>query len=84
MTASTDQITISSDGNMLTAVNNTSETLEGVFIYYRTLHTDGNFLGGITYRVDFGTLEPGASVETLAGHFNKETTEIVRIGWQKE
>ena len=84
VTASTDQITISSDGNMLTAVNNTSETLEGVFIYYRTLHTDGNFLGGITYRVDFGTLEPGASVETLAGHFNKDTTEIVRIGWQKE
>ena len=84
VTASTDQITISSDGNMLTAVNNTSETLEGVFVYYRTLHTDGNFLGGITYRVDFGTLDPGASVETLAGHFNKDTTEIVRIGWQKE
>ena len=84
VTASTDKVTITSDGNMLTAVNNTSETLEGVFIYYRTLHTDGNFLGGITYRVDFGKLEPGTPVETLAGHFNKDTTEIVRIGWQKE
>lgn len=84
VTASTDKVTITSDGNMLTAVNNTSETLEGVFIYYRTLHTDGNFLGGITYRVDFGTLEPGTPVETLAGHFNKDTTEIVRIGWQTD
>lgn len=84
VTASTDKVTISSDGNMLTAVNNTSKTLEGVFVYYRTLHTDGNFLGGITYRTDFGTLEPGASAETMAGHFNKETTEIVRIGWQED
>lgn len=84
VTASTDKVTITSDGNMLTAVNNTSETLEGVFIYYRTLHTDGNFLGGITYRVDFGKLEPGTPVETLAGHFNKDTTEIVRIGWQTD
>lgn len=83
VTASTDKVAISSDGNMLTAVNNTSETLEDVFVYYRTLHTDGNFLGGITYRADFGTLEPGASVETMAGHFNKETSEIVRVGWQE-
>lgn len=84
VTASADQITISADGNMLTATNNTSKTLEGVFVYYRTLHTDGNFLGGITYRVDFGTLEPGASAETIAGHYKEGTTEIVRIGWQKE
>ena len=83
VTASTDKVTISSDGNMLTAVNNTSETLKDVFVYYRTLHTDGNFLGGITYRADFGTLEPGASVETMAGHFNKETSEIVRVGWRE-
>lgn len=83
VTVSTDKVTISSDGNMLTAVNNTSKTLESVFVYYRTLHTDGNFLGGITYRADFGALEPGASAETMAGHFNKETTEIVRIGWQE-
>ena len=83
VTASTDKVTISSDGNMLTAVNNTSEPLKDVFVYYRTLHTDGNFLGGITYRADFGTLEPGASVETMAGHFNKETSEIVRVGWRE-
>lgn len=78
--ASSDKVTITADGNMLTATNNTDETLEGVFIYYRTLHTDGNFLGGITYLVDFGTLEPGGSVEKMGGHFS-EDSEIVRIGW---
>lgn len=80
--SSTDKITITSDGNMLTAVNNTSEKLEEVYIYYKTLHTDGNFLGGITYLVDFGDLESGIPVEKLAGHYAEETTEIVRIGWK--
>lgn len=80
--SSTNKVTITADGNMLTAVNNTSEKLEGVYIYYKTLHTDGNFLGGITYLVDFGDLEPGTPVEKLAGHYAEGTTEIVRIGWK--
>ena len=81
--ASTDKITITSDGNMLTAVNNTNETMENVVAYYKTIHTDGNYFGGITYLVDFGTIEPGASSETMAGHYVEGSTEIVRIGWQK-
>jgi hypothetical protein len=68
---------------MLTAVNNTDRTLDNVFIYYKTLHTDGNFFGGITYLVDFGTLAPGGSAQSVAGHFQEGKTEIVRIGWQK-
>lgn len=82
VSATSDQVKIYADGNMLTAKNVSSETLENVFVYYRTLHTDGNFLGGITYRVDFGTLEPDSSVETMAGHFEYGKSEIVRIGWQ--
>lgn len=80
--ASTDKITITSNGNMLTASNNTHDTLENVCLYYRSVHTDGNFFGGITYLVSFGTLEPGASVETLAGHYVEGNSEIIRIGWQ--
>lgn len=82
--ASTDKITLSADGNMLTAVNNTDEKLEGVFVYYKTLHTDGNYLGGITYMTTFGDLEPGEKKTELAGHYHKDTTEIVRIGWKEE
>ena len=80
VSATSDKVTITADGNMLTATNNSDEALEGVFIYDRSVHTDGNFLGGITYLVDFGTLEPGASVEKMGGHYS-EDSEIIRIGW---
>ena len=79
----TDKITLSADGNMLTAVNNTDEKLDGVFVYYKTLHSDGNYLGGITYMTTFGDLEPGEKKTELAGHFDKDKTEIVRIGWKE-
>lgn len=79
----TDKITLSAEGNMLTAVNNTDEKLEGVFVYYKTLHTDGNYLGGITYMTTFGELEPGEKKTELAGHYDKDKTEIVRIGWKE-
>lgn len=81
---STNKITLSADGNMLSATNNTDEKLEGVFVYYKTLHTDGNYLGGITYMTTFGDLEPGEMKTELAGHYDKDKTEIVRIGWKEE
>ncbi len=79
-----DKVTVSSDGNVLTATNHTTEPLENVFVYYRTLHTDGFFLGGITYLVDFGTLEPGGSASTTAGHYKEGSSEIVRLGWKDQ
>ena len=83
VTAKTDRVKITANGNMLTATNTTSQKLENVFVYYRTLHTDGAFLGGITYTVQFGDLEPGQSAEVLAGHYDAAKSEIVRIGWTK-
>lgn len=79
--SSSDKISITCSGNMLTAKNTTNQTLQNVFVYYRVLHTDGNYFGGITYVVDFGDLAPGASAEKLAGHFSAENSRIVRIGW---
>lgn len=80
--ASTDKISIYSNGNTLIAVNNTQETVKGVFVYYKVLHTDGNFFGGITYSINFGDIEPGKTVQEIAGHYVNGKTEIVRIGWQ--
>ena len=82
--SSTEDVTIQSAGTMLRAVNNTGKTLKNVTVYYKVLHTDGNFFGGITYMVTFGDLEPGASAEKLAGHFKEGWTTIVRIGYQSE
>jgi hypothetical protein len=79
----TADITVRAEGNQLIAVNNTGRTLENVFVYYKILHTDGNFFGGITYLVNFGTIEPGGSAQSIAGHYQEGKTEIVRIGWQE-
>ncbi len=79
----TDKLTVTADGNMLKATNNTDKPMKEVFVIYKVRHTDGNFFGGIAYRTDFGTLEPGASVELLAGHYGANA-EIVRIGWLEE
>lgn len=79
--SSTDKLSITCVGNLVTATNKSNQKLENVFVYYRVLHTDGNYLGGITYVIDFGTLEPGASVEKLAGHFSADKARIVRVGW---
>lgn len=65
VTSSTDNIKISSDGNMLTATNKSGKTLKNVAVYYKVKHDDGNYFGGITYVVDFGDLKDGESVETL-------------------
>lgn len=80
--ASTDKIEITADANMLTAVNNTDEAMENIVVYYKVLHDDGNYFGGITYVVDFGSVGAGESAETLAGHYQEGSTEIVRISWQ--
>ena len=79
---STKDITISAVGNLLTAKNNTNRTLKNVFIYYKSVHSDGNYFGGITYMVNFGDLKPGEAVEKLGGHYSEDDSEIVRIGWQ--
>ena len=77
-----DEVTITAEGNNLIVVNNTPEVLENVYVYYKTVHADGNYLGGITYRVDLGDLEPGVPVETIAGHYSEENSRIIRISWQ--
>ena len=82
VTTTTDEVSLTCIGNMLTATNNTEEKLESVYAYYKVKHSDGNYFGGITYLADFGDLEPGTSVEVLAGHFSLEDAEIVRIGWK--
>lgn len=75
-------ITITDGGNRLIATNNTNETLENFFVYYKTVYIDGNFFGGITYAVEFGTLKSGETATVPAGHYVRSGSEIVRIGWQ--
>ena len=72
---------LSFNGTMLKATNTTDQPFKNVAVYYKTLHEDGNFLGGITYMTVFGDLEPGQSAEKIAGHFHPDQSQIVRIGY---
>lgn len=82
--AASDLIEVTSDGNMLTAENKSGKEMENIVVYYKVLHDDGNFLGGITYVVDFGNVKAGESKKTMAGHYMEGKSEIVRIDWQEK
>lgn len=81
--SATDKIRLSVDGDYLIAENMSGKTLENITVYYKNLHSDGRFFGGITYRVSFGTAGVGEAVKNLAGHYSTDSSEIVRIDWQE-
>ena len=77
-------LTIVKDRGQITVTNTGSKKLPDVWVYFKVLHNDGNYLGGITYRVSLGDIEPGATSSALAGHFDPDKAEIVRITWNDE
>ena len=77
-------VSVVGDRGQITLTNTGSRTLPDVYVYYKVRHKDGNFLGGILYRKSFGDLEPGQTRSELAGHFNPDKAEIVRITWNEE
>lgn len=81
---SSDGLKLTADTGAITALNETEANMHNVYIYYRQRHTDGNYLGGICYRVSLGTLEPGKPVTVTAGHFDPENGKIVKITCEKE
>ena len=81
MTQSED-LEIQVEGNTMKVINRSDDFMYNIFVYYKNRHSDGNYFGGITYAVEFGTLAPDTSAHTIAGHYVEGVTEIVRIGWQ--
>ena len=73
---------IQSSGNMLKVENNSDETLKNVAVYYKAIHTDGNYFGGITYMTVLGDVAPRESAEKFAGHFREGWTDVVRVSYQ--
>ena len=72
---------ISAEDGRLQITNLSNEPMEDVYIYYKNLHTDGNFLGGITYRVAADKLPAAQSLLVNAGHSVENQTEIVCVTW---
>lgn len=77
----TDDLAVARQGNTVTVENRTDKTLTNVCIYYKNKLEDGTFLGGITYLMSFDSLEPGASAQNSARHFD-DNSVIVRYGYQ--
>lgn len=66
------------DGKIV--VSNLSGTdLSSVRIYYKRIHDDGNFLGGITYTTAAENLKAGESTELTAGHSTETGCAVVRL-----
>lgn len=63
----------------LTLKNKTEETLPCVYVYYKTQLNKDVYLGGITYRVPFEGIPGKTQIETDAGHYSPDTSEIVEV-----
>ena len=71
------KITAAPDVGTLLVTNNGAKDFSG-YIYYNVLYTDGNFLGGITYRSFVEQLPAQSRTEITAGHCTKDNA-VVRI-----
>ena len=75
------QLQVDAKDNTLTIENISPNTIENVAVYYKNTYADGNYLGGITYVMNFGTMESGDVICKEAGHFS-EDSKIVRFSYQ--
>lgn len=78
----TDDLKVEPQGNSLTVTNKSKKTLKNVCVYYKTVHEDGRYFGGITYLLGFDDLEPGQSVTKQSNHFGS-SSRIVRYSYQE-
>lgn len=70
-------VTAAPDVGTLLVTNNGAKDFSG-YIYYKALYTDGNFLGGITYRSFVEQLPAQSRTEITAGHCTPDSA-VVRI-----
>lgn len=70
-------VTAAPDVGTLLVTNNGAKDFSG-YIYYKLLYTDGNFLGGITYRSFVEQLPAQSRMEITAGHCTPDSA-VVRI-----
>lgn len=75
------QLQVDTKDNTITIENTSPNTLENVCVYYKNTFSDGSYLGGITYMVSFGTMEPGDTICKESGHLTN-TSKIVRYSYQ--
>lgn len=79
----TGDLSVSREGNNLTVTNVSGKTLKNVCVYYKNKLASDVFMGGITFMVVFGELEPGATLTRASAHLG-DNSQIVRYSYQSE
>ena len=66
--------------NFLAITGIGSETLSQVWVYYKNTE-NSIYVGGITYRIAFEGLEPGATMQKLSRHFKGDNSHVMMIDY---
>lgn len=76
-----DKIRVTSKGMAgVVLENKTDQTLQHVYLRYKLhLNQEDIYIGGVTYRLEVGTLQPGQTVEVTPEHFVWGYSAIVEI-----
>lgn len=72
-------IEIEGKDGRLTVKNMSDQSIELIYVYYKTLADENLYFGGITYRVPVEEIPRNTVVETEAGHYRLKKSEITNI-----
>lgn len=78
------QVAITTKNKKITVENLSDESLNTVYVYYKTVSSGGCYLGGITYRAKLENVEGGKSVSSNTIHFSNRNSEILKVESVKE
>lgn len=80
---STQDLRVIRDGNSFLVKNVSGKKLKNVCIYYKNTMESGVYLGGITFLMNFGDMEPGEEIQRASAHLG-DNSRIVRYSYQTE
>lgn len=79
-----DKFELITEKGKITLKNNTDQSYEKVYVYYKYVQLGGAYLGGITYRTPFENVPAGGEVEAIASHFNPNSSKIMAVQIQEQ
>ncbi len=78
-----DKFDLVTEDGKITLKNKTDESYDKVYVYYKYVQLGGAYLGGITYRTPFENVPAKGEVESIAAHFNPESSKIMAVQIQQ-
>ena len=79
-----DKFDLVTENGKITLKNKTDQSYDKVYVYYKYVQLGGAYLGGITYRTPFENVPANGEVESIAAHFNPESSKIMAVQIQQE